>query len=267
MLKETRGCPGKAGRVVSLEPEYERLHRKMHAQLREIYRKNGGLPITEEFRAAALLHDLQIMMSYGYEPEKKAIVKYDPTAPEIPFNNLQEGVDIAIERAKRGIPSQINFNGHTAEVSSLLQVMKEIEPPDGVHVLPGPRVGDEQKNEYLERLREAAGGGYINLTETGARQDAILKAESREDLERLVKDLPPYKPGIPAKTCPEKKERAWTGPGVIVPALAALQGCYNSVMFGIHGSFLELMPSLVITGLFVILLCLGVAKGKSSGTP
>lgn len=190
MLKETRGCPGKAGRVVSLEPEYERLHRKMHAQLREIYRKNGGLPI----------------ISYGYEPEKKAIV-----IPESQGKTLQETVDDAIGKAQQGTPMTITFAGAYAKIPSLLQGMKEIEPPDGVHVLPGPRVGDEQKNEYLERLREAAGGGYINLTETGARQDAMLKAESREDLERLVKDLPPYKPDLPGtKIYPEKKEpRAW----------------------------------------------------------
>ena len=210
---------------MSLEPEYERLHRKMHAQLREIYRQNGGLPILEEFRTAALLQERQLMMSYG-------LISSDECRTEaamgdslmrsggeeiIQRKDLQDAIDSASRTARElGIPVRIDLRNYTGSgyiqpPPAQAEIVKETEPPDGVHVLPGPRVGDEQKNEYLERLREAAGGGYINLTETGARQDAMLKAESREDLERLVKDLPPYKPDIPGtKIYPEKKEpRTW----------------------------------------------------------
>lgn len=226
-----------------------------------------------DLQAIQELNKRQIMMSYGMEAVMgDSLSRYDG-GKTIQHKDLQEAVDSAIEGAKQGSPVWINFAGQSAEVPSLLrgEVMKEVEPPDGIHILQAPRIGDEARNKYLERLQEAAGGGYINLTETGARQDEMLKAETQEQLERLVKDLPPRKPDLPVGTkiyYPEKKkEHAWTGPGVIVPALAALLGCYDSVLAGIHGSFPELIPSLVITGLFVFLLCIGIAKGKSSGTP
>lgn len=253
----------------------------MHAQLREIYRKNGDLPVSEEeFRACQERKKCEILLSQGmtwtlpepipydtngYEHGKKAAIML--REGEIPFNTFQEGVDIAIERAKKGIPSSINFGGNIANVPPLLQgeVMKEIEPPDGVHILSVPRIGDEVRNTYLEKLREAYGGGYLSQDEIDARQGAALKAESREDLEKLVKDLsliPEKKEKLPEK----KKERTWTSPRVIVPALAALLGCYNSVTAGIHDSLPILIPSLIITGLFVFLMCIGVTKGKSSGS-
>src|ERR1700677_43672 len=95
--------PGRAGRVVSLEPEYERLHRKMHAQLREIYRRNGGAPISDaEFLEVRRRHELQVMMSWdvrhwimpepihydtnGYEYGKKAAV----VIPESQGKTLQQ---------------------------------------------------------------------------------------------------------------------------------------------------------------------------------
>jgi Domain of unknown function (DUF1707) len=269
---------------VSLEPEYERLHRKMHAQLREIYRKNGGLPISEEeFRACQERKECVILLSQGmtwippepvhydtngYEYGKKAVMKCGPT-PKGEAWTLQQSLDDAIARALKGEPAGIKVWDYTGEALVVIPPRKqEIEPPDGVHVLDRPRVGDETRGTYLERLREAYGGGYLSSDEMDARQDQILKAETCDQLNRLVKDLPPFSPAEKKeKPLPEKKkERAWTGPNVIVPAIATLYGCYYSVIDGIHGSFSGLAVSLITTGLFVFLLCIGVAMGKSPGS-
>src|ERR1700722_4972890 len=111
MLKETRGL-SREGWACSVEQEYERFHRKMHAQLRGSYRTNGGLPIRdEEWRVARELEQWreiremnarQIMLSHGfpdwsppepvpydtngYEHGKKAVMKCGPASEgEVPF--------------------------------------------------------------------------------------------------------------------------------------------------------------------------------------
>jgi hypothetical protein len=65
--------------------------------------------------------------------------------------------------------------------------------PPGVHLAARQRVGDEQRNIFLDRLRGAYEDGYIDLTEFGARQDAAMKAVTEDELKLLMADLPDMK--------------------------------------------------------------------------
>jgi hypothetical protein len=78
--------------------------------------------------------------------------------------------------------------------------------PSGVHVLGVKRIGDCERDAYLERLREAHAGGYIDLPEFEARQAAMMTATMKGELEYMTKDLPEPAPASKPKslTAPSK---------------------------------------------------------------
>jgi hypothetical protein len=53
------------------------------------------------------------------------------------------------------------------------------------------RVGDAERSRTIEVLKEAHVAGYLTLTEIDERLSSALAARTRNDLERLVGDLPP----------------------------------------------------------------------------
>jgi hypothetical protein len=53
------------------------------------------------------------------------------------------------------------------------------------------RVGDAERNRTAELLKEAHVAGYLTFADIDERLDAALAARTRDDLERLVADLPP----------------------------------------------------------------------------
>ncbi|HZD68407.1 MAG TPA: DUF1707 domain-containing protein [Actinomycetes bacterium] len=57
--------------------------------------------------------------------------------------------------------------------------------------LGGYRVGDTERTRTVELLKEAHVAGYLTLAEIDERLSAALAARTRDDLERLVGDLPP----------------------------------------------------------------------------
>jgi hypothetical protein len=63
------------------------------------------------------------------------------------------------------------------------------EAPD-VHVLHDLRVGDGDRDRYVRHLATCYSSGHMNDEEYRARLHATLKAETREQLNSLVKDLP-----------------------------------------------------------------------------
>ncbi|HZD02135.1 MAG TPA: DUF1707 domain-containing protein [Actinomycetes bacterium] len=53
------------------------------------------------------------------------------------------------------------------------------------------RVGDAERARTIDLLKEAHVTGYLTLTEIDERLSAALAARTRDDLERLLADLPP----------------------------------------------------------------------------
>lgn len=61
------------------------------------------------------------------------------------------------------------------------------EPESGV---PAVRASDDERETVVARLRDAAGQGRLTLDELADRLDRALAATTRDDLGRLVSDLP-----------------------------------------------------------------------------
>lgn len=63
--------------------------------------------------------------------------------------------------------------------------------PAGVHILDAHRrVGDTQRNTYLDHLSDLHARGYLPQEEFEARQAAVQNAEVEYDLNRLISDTP-----------------------------------------------------------------------------
>ncbi|GAA2125541.1 DUF1707 domain-containing protein [Nocardioides bigeumensis] len=60
---------------------------------------------------------------------------------------------------------------------------------------PEPRIGHAERDRTVERLRDAAGLGRIDLDELDERVEAALAARTQSDLDVLVADLGPVRPG------------------------------------------------------------------------
>jgi DUF1707 SHOCT-like domain len=128
--------------------------------------------------------------------------------PEIVYPNFQAALDAAI---RSGPGTRINiYSPASAVVPDISAVVPEkvLLPksdravvPEGVHLLSAGtvRIGDADRDIYLNRLREALGGGNITESEFDARQTAILAAESLPELDLLTRDLPKDKEPAPAK--------------------------------------------------------------------
>ncbi|QFG23394.1 DUF1707 domain-containing protein [Actinomadura sp. WMMB 499] len=61
----------------------------------------------------------------------------------------------------------------------------------------GLRASNAERDAVVERLREAAAEGRIELDELEARLDVALTARTHADLEPLTADLPPVAPSTP----------------------------------------------------------------------
>lgn len=95
--------------------------------------------------------------------------------------------------------------------------------------LGGYRVGDTERTRTVELLKEAHVAGYLTLGEIDERLTAALAARTRDDLERLVADLPP-----------EWRARQQPEPEPEPPARSAAP------------SFLFLIPLLLVVALVVL---------------
>lgn len=92
--------------------------------------------------------------------------------------------------------------------------------PEGTHILDNHRrVGDTQRDTYLNHLSDLHARGYLGKEEFEARQAAAQKAEAEWDLNRLVADLPGLiEPRVPSL------RRAIRSPASLLSWLAANKG-------------------------------------------
>lgn len=76
------------------------------------------------------------------------------------------------------------------------------------HVLPAAvRIGDAERDETLALLDERLASGHITLAEFQARADAVLATTRRDELDHLVRDLPPVRKVVRAPAVPPA--RTW----------------------------------------------------------
>ena len=78
------------------------------------------------------------------------------------------------------------------------EAAKQLVPP-GVHFTDKPRVSGAIRERYLDHLREACQHEYIDVAEMTARMDAMMIANTEDELKFLIHDLP---------ALPEAKEEA-----------------------------------------------------------
>ncbi len=67
-----------------------------------------------------------------------------------------------------------------------------------VHPATGIRCSDNDRERTGERLRAAAGEGYLSMDELDDRMAGVYSARYRHELDTLVTDLPPAAPAGPA---------------------------------------------------------------------
>lgn len=68
------------------------------------------------------------------------------------------------------------------------EAAKQLVPP-GVHFTDKPRVSGAVRERYLNHLREACAQEYIDVPEMSARMDAMMTANTEEELKFLIHDL------------------------------------------------------------------------------
>jgi hypothetical protein len=94
----------------------------------------------------------------------------------------------------------------------------------------GYRVGDTDRNRVADLLKEAHAAGYLNLEEVDERLGSALAARTRDELDRLVVDLPPewrarQEPGRQPATRPPRQGRALRPEAIwLVPLLVVVVG-------------------------------------------
>jgi hypothetical protein len=108
------------------------------------------------------------------------------------------------------------------------------------------RVGDAERTRTVELLREAHAAGYLQLDETDGRLGSALAARTRDELDRLVADLPPEwrarQQGGPAPT--PARRRGATADSWVLPLLIALAVVGLVVLLAVTDGFFFPWPLL-----------------------
>jgi Domain of unknown function (DUF1707) len=178
--------------------------KRLHADMRRQYRIMG---IDQPLNGTAVTARLPWSGYYYFDPPSPGtIATYQQRSagmalvppekewlPEVIFLGRNELRQLAEAAAARGLRSQ--YGGR--EIAPYIQPEtagkptqeKDITPP-GVHLTPELRVGDETRNKFLGHLADMMSRGFIDQQEYDARLAIMMRAQTREDLKLLVKDLP-----------------------------------------------------------------------------
>lgn len=97
------------------------------------------------------------------------------------------------------------------------RALPEIEPPPGVHYTPTRRIGDQARDACLEHLGNMLASGHIGMDEYEARARVAVTAETKEQLDALVRDLPP----VPREEEPPPSRKPVLVPAMMVMLMAA----------------------------------------------
>lgn len=95
---------------------------------------------------------------------------------------------------------------------------KTVQQMKDMNVLSKQRIGWDRKEKYIHHLAELSANGYITHDEWSARHDWVMNAQTEDELNIAIADLPSiysYKP--PVKP-PVKKQPWYERPAVALPA-------------------------------------------------
>ena len=98
------------------------------------------------------------------------------------------------------------------------------ESPGKQNILGELRVNDETRRTYGDKLSELYAEGYLDLQEFQARNDVIVAAKTRGELDAVFRDLPkPVKlPTMAMRKIPEKKQKISSAKLTVVMLMFAL---------------------------------------------
>lgn len=85
------------------------------------------------------------------------------------------------------------------------QVSQKTRVPMGVHILPQVRTGDATRDSFARILGQMYSLGYLPHDEWQARVNAAMRAQTRQELDLLLQDLPPLE-SIRPVAAPGKKK-------------------------------------------------------------
>lgn len=165
---------------------------------------NGAAPVMTPAQLAQLQraladYNLQVGGEGGdvhvrkIRPRESVIPAPLPPAPPAPPNVYGGTVATTFTRATGGAggyysPTSVTRHPTVQEIAKTGVVVTPA--PEGVHLLAKTRIGDAVRDRYLDHLRELFSTGHMTEDEFSARQDATMKAETRDELEFLIRDLP-----------------------------------------------------------------------------
>lgn len=101
---------------------------------------------------------------------------------------LKELKTILDQAAERGWDLKFYLHNEKGELTHTLESAETT--PKGVNIAPKQRIGDQGRDKYFEHLHKMFAGGYISQAEHDARVDALMLANTKDEMEFLVKDLP-----------------------------------------------------------------------------
>lgn len=248
-------------REISIEEQLAPYVEKLHAEMRAVFGVPGmslGSP-----EAARKLKEVKKDVEVGPLPSCWTANGYtiinghgEPVAVATPNENVD------LERFQRALVAAITSGGKTLlskphpKECICPKCPKEMAVP-GTRVLNVPRIGDAERDQCLERLRYGFGGGYLSPSEHDARQDAVMSATMRDELDFLVKDLPAMpKPAVAPEV---RRDRAVTSflcrvVSVVFPVMTAVTillgtglvgGAILAILGGVAAlllTFLQLRP-------------------------
>lgn len=131
-----------------------------------------------------------------------------------------------------------------------------IPVPDDINILPSRRIGDAIRSHYAEHLANMHVLGHLDEQEFEARQNHALAARIQEELDELVRDLPPPPRRSRAKVAVEKH----TAGEVAIDMLGHPVILISVLAFGIPGAisaattmgmFLFIAVMVLVVGLFI----------------
>lgn len=110
------------------------------------------------------------------------------------------------------------------------------------------RVGDAERDQALEQLREHFAAGRLDQQEFQERSDAALRARFASDLGALFTDLPTdhtgapvVVPGLPAHLPPSDEVQRYAGQSAQLPATNKQRTTLQRLALGLNGSLFPLV--------------------------
>ena len=183
----------------------------------------------------------------------------------LPPHPVQQAIDRLVAETRKTLREYYQENGMDKPVPMDIQlipqerpkVYRSVEPakrivPPGVKFTPNPRVSGALRDRYLNHLRDLCGQEYIDVAEMGARVDAMMLANTEDELKFLIQDLPALPAGAPVKRSEENSLKELRASAVEFTGYATLATVMGIGIFPAH-SMAGLLVQIVLMGTMITL--------------